>query len=59
MKRLIAEFLSDRSGATAIEYALIAAGIAAVIIVTVGMLGTTVAGRYTAVKDALLEQGTP
>ncbi len=56
MKRLVAEFLSDRSGATAIEYALIAAGIAAVIIVTVGLLGQTVAGRYTAVKDAMLEQ---
>ncbi len=57
MKGLVTRFLSDQTGATAIEYALIAAGIAAVILVTVGLLGQSVAGRYTAVKDALLEQG--
>ncbi|MBC7581231.1 MAG: Flp family type IVb pilin [Tardiphaga sp.] len=50
MLRLISGFVSDESGATAIEYALIAAGI---IIATVQGLGTTLNGRYTTVNTAL------
>ena len=41
-RRLVRRFRADESGATAIEYALIAAGIAAAIIATVNSLGTTI-----------------
>jgi pilus assembly protein Flp/PilA len=53
MFSLIAKFLKDDSAATAIEYALIAAGIAGVIIVVVTELGTKVTGNYQAVSDNL------
>ena len=41
MKNLIARFAKDEFGATAIEYGLIAAGIALAIITVVNNLGTT------------------
>ncbi|MDB5567849.1 MAG: putative Flp/Fap pilin component [Tardiphaga sp.] len=53
MLRLISQFIGDESGATAIEYALIAAGISMAIIVTVRGLGTTLSGRYAAVNASL------
>jgi pilus assembly protein Flp/PilA len=40
MTNLFARFAKDESGATAIEYGLIAAGIAVVIITAVGYVGT-------------------
>ena len=40
MKKLLSHFAKDQSGATAIEYGLIAAGIAAVVIVAVNTLGS-------------------
>ncbi|MCA0320274.1 MAG: Flp family type IVb pilin, partial [Proteobacteria bacterium] len=40
MTNLLARFAKDNSGATAIEYGLIAAGIAAVVIVAVNTMGT-------------------
>ena len=40
MKTLLARFAKDESGATAIEYGLIAAGIAVVIITVVGTVGS-------------------
>ena len=46
-------FLHDAQGATAIEYALIAAGIAAAIIITVNALGVSVNTMWTAVANAL------
>jgi pilus assembly protein Flp/PilA len=49
----IAKFLKDKSGATAIEYGLIAAGIAVAIIATVQGLGTTLKGTFTTVSGAL------
>lgn len=51
----LVEFLRDERGATAIEYALIAAGIATVIVTAVNLLGTTVLGQYNAVETALRE----
>jgi pilus assembly protein Flp/PilA len=53
MRRLIAEFLKDQSGATAIEYCLIASGIAIVIVVAVGGIGTTLAEKFTSVNASL------
>ena len=56
MRRLIARFRADRSGATAIEYALIAAGLSIVILGAVNALGITVTAKYTSVGDALKKQ---
>ncbi|HEY6831729.1 MAG TPA: Flp family type IVb pilin [Pseudolabrys sp.] len=52
MRHLIAQaerFVSAQEGATAIEYAIIASGIAGAIIVGVGTLGGKVVGLWTAV----------
>jgi pilus assembly protein Flp/PilA len=51
--RLIALFLKDHSGATAIEYGLIAAGISVAIIAVVQGLGTKLASTFTSVSTAL------
>lgn len=53
MLRLISRFAKDESGATAIEYALIACGISLAIIAAVQGLGTTLNGRYAAVNTSL------
>jgi pilus assembly protein Flp/PilA len=49
----IKSFLANQDGTTAIEYALIAAGIAAAIITTVQGLGTKVTTLYSNVDSAL------
>ena len=49
----IARFVADDSGATAIEYGLIAAGIAVAIIATVQALGTNLNTTFTSVSTAL------
>lgn len=51
--RRMRDFLRNDSGATAIEYALIASGIAGAIIVVVFSLGTSVQNMYTSVSSAL------
>jgi pilus assembly protein Flp/PilA len=53
MKSLIARFAKDESGATAIEYGLIAAGISLAIIAAVNGLGTKLSGTFTAVGAGL------
>ncbi|MCG6203172.1 Flp family type IVb pilin [Rhodopseudomonas sp. HC1] len=53
MRRLISEFLSDESGATAIEYALIATGISIVILVAVNAIGAKLDGTLTTVNTSL------
>jgi pilus assembly protein Flp/PilA len=50
---LIARFLRDDNGATAIEYGLIAAGISVAIIATVTGLGTKLNSTFTSVSTAL------
>jgi len=47
MTKFISKFMSDESGATAIEYGLIAALIAVVIIGAVTALGTTIKTNFT------------
>jgi pilus assembly protein Flp/PilA len=49
--RRMRDFLRDDRAATAIEYALIASGIAAAIIVAVTTLGTSLQGKYQSVSD--------
>jgi pilus assembly protein Flp/PilA len=46
-------FCQDETGATAIEYGLIAAGIAVAIIATVQALGTSLNTTFTSVQTAL------
>ena len=46
-------FLSDQSGATAIEYGLIAAGIALAIITIVNGLGTNLNTQFTTINTSL------
>ena len=53
MKNLVARFVKDESGATAIEYGLIAAGIALAIITIVNSLGTTLSGKFNAISASL------
>ena len=53
MKNLVARFAKDESGATAIEYGLIAAGISVAIITAVQALGTKLDEVFGDVKDAL------
>jgi pilus assembly protein Flp/PilA len=53
MRRLVWKFLTDQSGATAIEYCLIAAGISIVILVAVNGIGTTLNKTYASVNNSL------
>jgi pilus assembly protein Flp/PilA len=53
MKSLVARFVKNESGATAIEYGLIAAGISVAIIATVQGLGTNLRTTFTTVSTAL------
>ena len=53
MIQTLRQFAKDQSGATAIEYGLIAAGIAVAIIATVQALGTQLNTTFTSVSSAL------
>jgi pilus assembly protein Flp/PilA len=53
MASLIRRFVADRSAATAIEYALIAAGISMAIIAAVNNLGSTLSNSYASVSASL------
>jgi pilus assembly protein Flp/PilA len=53
LKRVFLKFLDDETGATAIEYGLIAAGISLAIIAAVNGLGTNLNGVFTSVNSSL------
>ncbi|MBR0986783.1 Flp family type IVb pilin [Bradyrhizobium liaoningense] len=53
MKSMVQKFWSDESGATAIEYGLIAAGIALAIITVVNSLGVTLNDKFTSISTSL------
>jgi pilus assembly protein Flp/PilA len=53
MKTLVSRFVKDESGATAIEYGLIAAGISVAIIAVVNGIGTTLNGKFTSINTQL------
>jgi pilus assembly protein Flp/PilA len=53
LKRVLLKFFSDESGATAIEYGLIAAGISLVIIAAVNSIGLTLNGTFTTINSSL------
>jgi pilus assembly protein Flp/PilA len=50
---LISKFLKDESGATAIEYGLIAAGISLAIIAVINGLGTKLNTKFTSINSSL------
>ena len=49
----LSRFFQDESGATAIEYGLIAAGIAVVTITAIWTVGSNLVGIYSTVSDSL------
>jgi pilus assembly protein Flp/PilA len=53
MKNLVARFMKDDSGATAIEYGLIAAGISVAIIAVVNTIGTTLNTKFSSISTQL------
>lgn len=53
MRNLIRTFAADQTGATAIEYGLIAAGISVAIITVVQGLGSSLNNTFGSVKNAL------
>jgi pilus assembly protein Flp/PilA len=53
MKNLVSRFMKDESGATAIEYGLIAAGISLAIIAVVNGLGTNLNAKFTSINSSL------
>jgi pilus assembly protein Flp/PilA len=53
MKTVLVRFLRDESGATAIEYGLIAAGIALAIITVVNGMGSNLSAKFTAINNSI------
>jgi pilus assembly protein Flp/PilA len=53
MKNLFVRFVKNESGATAIEYGLIAAGISVAIIAVVNGLGTKLSGTFSYITGQL------
>jgi pilus assembly protein Flp/PilA len=53
MRRLLARFVDDECGATAIEYCIIAAGISIVIVTAVPGIGTALNTKFTDVSSSL------
>jgi pilus assembly protein Flp/PilA len=57
MNTLVKRFMNDESGATAIEYGLIAAGISVAIIAVVNSLGTQLQKTFSTVTSQLATAG--
>jgi pilus assembly protein Flp/PilA len=53
VKKIIAKFWADQSGATAIEYGLIAAGISLAIIAVVNGLGSNLNTKFSSINTSL------
>ena len=53
MPQLFTRFLRDQSGATAIEYCLIAGGLSIVIVTAVNGIGTVLNTRFSSVNASL------
>ena len=57
MTNLLSRFFKDESGATAIEYGLIAALIALAIVTGAGFLGNTINSKFNAIGTKLANSG--
>ena len=53
MRRLICDFLKNESGATAIEYCLIATGLSIVILAAVNGIGSTLNDKFVSVNSSI------
>lgn len=53
MRNFINRFAKDESGATAIEYGLIAALMAVIIIAGIGLIGTNLGNRFQFIADTI------
>jgi pilus assembly protein Flp/PilA len=53
MNKLVSRFIKDESGATAIEYGLIAAGIAVAIITAVNGVGSALSSKFVTISTSL------
>ena len=53
MKNFVLRFWRDETGATAIEYGLIAAGISIAIIAAVNGLGSNLSGKFDSINNSL------
>jgi pilus assembly protein Flp/PilA len=53
MRRLLARFVDDECGATAIEYCLIAAGLSIVIVTAVNGVGSALNAKFGSVSTSL------
>jgi len=53
MRKLLKDFVADESGATAIEYGLIAAGISLAIISVINGLGAKLNTKFTSINTSL------
>ena len=53
MPRLLAEFLKNKSGATAIEYCIIAAGLSIMIVAGVNGIGSALNTKFVAISSSL------
>ena len=53
MRLLVSRFFSDESGATAIEYCLIATGLSIVILAAVNGVGTALNTRFVSINSSL------
>ena len=53
MRKLLSRLLHDESGATAIEYCLIAVGLSIVILAAVNSIGTSLNTGFTSVNSSL------
>ncbi|GLH79513.1 pilus assembly protein [Bradyrhizobium sp. SSBR45G] len=53
MKTIVLKFLRNESGATAIEYGLIAAGISLAIIAAVNGLGSSMSSKFDSINSSL------
>jgi len=58
MKNFLSRFMRDESGATAIEYCLIAAGIGIVIVAGINAFATALNGSLTASGNTVTQYGT-
>ena len=53
MWQLFSRFIGDQSGATAIEYCLIAAGLSIVIVTAVNGIGSTLNTKFVSINTSL------
>ncbi|MFN3584290.1 Flp family type IVb pilin [Phenylobacterium sp.] len=58
MTKFVSRFMKDESGATAIEYGLIAALIAVVLVTALGAIGTSLNEKFTSISTTIENAGS-